>query len=107
MKFRRLNITWLLYCQVYCDDVTEPLLVVEDGGEVGDEDDQSGGDVYGHDGTENVSLEAELDTNPDLAVLKCLIGDLGGDKAVLVYLCRSDPLDQFRVGQLEEILIFR
>ena len=56
---------------------------------------------------DNVSFEAELDTNPDLAVLKCLIGDLGGGKAVLVYLCRSDPLDQFRVGQLEEILIFR
>ena len=85
--------------------MTKPLLVIEDRGQVGDEDDQCGRDVDGHDGTEDVSLEGELDTDSQHLVLECLIADLGGSEPVLVHFGLSDPLNQIRMGELEEILI--
>ena len=47
------------YRQVDSDDVSEPLLVVEEGGEVGDEDDEDGGHVDRHEGAEQPPAEAE------------------------------------------------
>ena len=43
------------------DDVAEPLAVAEESREIGDNDDQRGGDVDGHDGTEDVPLQNKLE----------------------------------------------
>ena len=48
------------YREVDSDDVSKPLLVIEEGGEVGDEDDEDGGHVHRHEVTEDVSLEDDL-----------------------------------------------
>ena len=85
--------------------MTEPLLVVEDGGEVGDEHDESGGDVDGHDGPENIPLEAQPDTNAHHAVLEGLVGDLSVGEAVLLHFLGPHPLDQRQVVELQEVLI--
>ena len=85
--------------------MTEPLLVVEDGGEVGDEHDEGGGDVDGHDGAENISLEAELHTDPHHVVLEGLVRDLGVGEAVLLHLLGPHPVNEPQVGELEKVLI--
>ena len=85
--------------------MTEPLLVVEDGGEVGDEHDESGGDVDGHDGPENIPLEAQPDTDAHHAVLEGLVGDLSVGEAVLLHFLGPHPVDEPQVGELEKVLI--
>ena len=80
--------------------MTEPLLVVEDGGEVGDEHDEGGGDVDGHDGAENISLEAEPDTDAHHAILKGLVGDLCVGETVLFHFLGPDPVNQRQMGEL-------
>ena len=85
--------------------MTEPLLVVEDGGEVGDEHDEGGGDVDGHDGTENVSLEAEPHTDAHHAILEGLVGDLCVGEAVLLHFLSPHPFNESQMGELEKVLI--
>ena len=85
--------------------MSEPLLVVEDSGEVGDEDDEGGGDVDGHDGTENISLEGELHTDAHHAILKGLVRDLGVGEAVLLHVLGPHPVNEPQVGELEKVLI--
>ena len=85
--------------------MTKPLLVIKDGGEVGDEHDEGGGDVDCHDGTEYVPLEAQSDTDAQHAVLEGLVGDLGVGEAVLLHLPGPDPLDETQMGELEKVLI--
>ena len=53
------------YREVDSDDVSEPLLVIEEGGEVGDEDDEDGGHVYRHEVAEDVPLEDDLHLGDD------------------------------------------
>ena len=48
------------YREVDSDDVSEPLLVIEEGGEVGDKDDEDGGHVDCHEVAEDVALEDNL-----------------------------------------------
>ena len=48
------------YREVDSDDVSEPLLVIEEGGEVGDKDDEDGGHVDRHEVAEDVPLEDDL-----------------------------------------------
>ena len=48
------------YREVDSDDVSEPLLVIEEGGEVGDKDDEDGGHVDRHEVAEDVALEDDL-----------------------------------------------
>ena len=105
MKFRRFNSTWLPHCQVYCDDVTEPLLVVEDGGEVGDEHDEGGGDVDGHDGANDLTFELDHDTDPHHPVIEGLVGDCRPREHVLLGLPLSQPRDGVPVNQLEEVVV--
>ena len=85
--------------------MTEPLLVVEDGGEIGDEHDQSGGDVDGHDGTNNVPFELDHDTDPHHPVIEGLVGDGGSREDVLLGLALSQPGDWTSVDQLEEVVV--
>ena len=40
--------------------MSEPLLIIEEGGEVGDEDDEDGGHVDRHEMAEDVALEDDL-----------------------------------------------
>ena len=40
--------------------MSEPLLVIEEGGEVGDKDDEDGGHVDRHEVAEDVALEDDL-----------------------------------------------
>ena len=40
--------------------MSEPLLVIEEGGEVGDKDDEDGGHVHCHEVAEDVALEDDL-----------------------------------------------
>ena len=53
------------YREVDSDDVSEPLLVIEEGGEVGDEDDEDGGHVHRHEVAEDVPLEDDLHLGDD------------------------------------------
>ena len=54
--------------------MSEPLLVVEEGGEVGDEDDEDGGHVHRHEVAEDVPLEDDLHLvtimNDDKSIIK-------------------------------------
>ena len=54
--------------------MSEPLLVVEEGGEVGDEDDEDGGNVHRHEVAEDVPLEDDLHLvtimNDDKSIIK-------------------------------------
>ena len=93
------------YRQVDGDDVAEPLLVVEDCGEVGDEHYEGGGDVYGHDCTKYIPLEPEPDTDSHLSILERFIGDLRVSESVLLHFFGSDPLYDIRMCELEKILI--
>ena len=52
---------WPTHREVYSDDVSKPLLVVEECGEVGDKHYEGGGDIHGHEVTEDVPLEDNLD----------------------------------------------
>ena len=54
--------------------MSEPLLVVEEGGEVGDEDDEDRGHVHRHEVAEDVPLEDDLHLvtimNDDKSIIK-------------------------------------
>ena len=54
--------------------MSEPLLVVEEGGEVGDEDDEDCGHVHRHEVAEDVPLEDDLHLvtimNDDKSIIK-------------------------------------
>jgi hypothetical protein len=65
------------HCQVDSDDVSEPLLVIEEGSEVGDENDEGGGDVHGHEVTEDVSFENNLHRDSLHPVVKCPVEHSG------------------------------
>ena len=85
--------------------MTEPLLVVEDGGEVGDEHDEGGGDVDGHEGPDDFPFELDLHTDALLPVNECLGGDDGLCKDVLLRLSVAQPGYGAGVNQLEKVLI--
>ena len=70
------------YREVYSDDVSEPLLVVEECGEVGDKHNEGGGDIHGHEVTEDVPLEDNLDRDALHAVDKSIVGNSGGEEIV-------------------------
>ena len=59
--------------EVDSDDVTKPLLVVEEGCEVGDDDDQHGWDVDRHEVTEYAPTKLYLDRNTLHPIVKLFI----------------------------------
>ena len=85
--------------------MTEPLLVVEDGGEVGDEHDEGGGDVDGHDGPGDLTLEPDLHRDALLPIDERLRGDEGVGEDVLLGLPVAQPGDGALVDELEEVLV--
>ena len=62
--------------------MSEPLLVVEEGGEVGDEDDEDGGHVDRHEVAEDVPLEDHLDGDPLHVLGEESVGDAVGLEVV-------------------------